>query len=196
LDKETTVRALIDMESARIIRFYSDRESGDFLSNFHVGPPIWIDGQKWASVEHYYQAMKFHPDAVLQTFAHDRAKLENIRREIGAAPTPLKAKRLGAGAFPGIHCAERWAAGDPPLKEVFMWKALTVKFAAGGGLAKRLLSTGSAQLVEENPADPYWGIGPDGAGLNLLGELLMRLRDQLADVSSLSNIRLRSRFER
>jgi N-glycosidase YbiA len=47
-------------------------------------------------------------------------------------------------------------------------------------LARRLLDTGDAVLVERTAHDAYWGDGGDGSGQNRLGALLMRLRDELA----------------
>ena len=42
-----------------------------------------------------------------------------------------------------------------------------------------LLATGDAELVEDSPGEPFWGIGPDGAGLNWAGRVLMEVRTQL-----------------
>ena len=42
-----------------------------------------------------------------------------------------------------------------------------------------LIKTGDRKLVEHSPRDSYWGDGPDGKGLNMLGKLLMRVREWL-----------------
>jgi len=47
-------------------------------------------------------------------------------------------------------------------------------------LEKKLISTGSAQLIELTSKDPYWGQSKDGKGSNRLGELLMSLRNELS----------------
>jgi ribA/ribD-fused uncharacterized protein len=63
------------------------------------------------------------------------------------------------------------------------------KFGQDEGLKKTLLETGNLILVEASPYDRVWGIGfgEDKAmgaeerwGLNLLGQALMRVREELA----------------
>ena len=62
------------------------------------------------------------------------------------------------------------------------------KFGQNGELRKRLLETGDLVLVEASPCDRIWGIGfkEEKAagkeslwGLNLLGQALMRVREDL-----------------
>jgi len=36
-----------------------------------------------------------------------------------------------------------------------------------------------AELVEDSPLEPYWGIGPDGQGSNWAGRVIMEVREQL-----------------
>ena len=42
-----------------------------------------------------------------------------------------------------------------------------------------LLGTGEATLVEHTSNDAYWGDGGDGSGKNMLGQILMKIRDEL-----------------
>lgn len=69
------------------------------------------------------------------------------------------------------------------------------KFSQNPGLRRRLLDTGNALLAEANPKDYIWGIGlseDDPAALdpskwqgeNLLGQILMAVRSELAARSS------------
>ncbi len=66
-----------------------------------------------------------------------------------------------------------------------MLKALTAKFSRDNHpeLFEFLLSTGDAMLVEHTPRDKYWADGGDGGtgarGLNMLGKLLMKVRDEV-----------------
>jgi len=57
--------------------------------------------------------------------------------------------------------------------------ALRTKFTQHEGLQKILLETGNRKIIEHTPHDAYWADGGDGSGLNMLGNLLMELRDQL-----------------
>ena len=61
-----------------------------------------------------------------------------------------------------------------------MLDAVRVKFATHPVPRDLLLSTGDALIVENAPMDAYWGCGPDGQGLNRLGQILMRVRAELA----------------
>jgi len=62
-----------------------------------------------------------------------------------------------------------------------MKDALNAKFTQHDALKRLLLGTGNRQLVEHTSNDDYWGDGGDGSGQNLLGKLLMELRDQLRE---------------
>ena len=41
------------------------------------------------------------------------------------------------------------------------------------------LATGDEELVEDSPNDYYWGRGRSGTGKNMLGRILMEVRDEL-----------------
>jgi hypothetical protein len=56
-----------------------------------------------------------------------------------------------------------------------MLTGLTAKFSRPD-LREKLAATGNALLVEDNPYDPYWGVGRHRDGKNRLGVLLMLLR--------------------
>jgi ribA/ribD-fused uncharacterized protein len=42
-----------------------------------------------------------------------------------------------------------------------------------------LLATGDQEIVENARGDRYWGIGEDGMGKNMLGKILMEVREKL-----------------
>jgi len=58
-----------------------------------------------------------------------------------------------------------------------MLSGLRTKFT-NPKLRERLLATGDAVLHEDNPDDPYWGLG-DGSGKSMLGKLLMQVREEI-----------------
>ncbi len=53
------------------------------------------------------------------------------------------------------------------------------KFQTHRDIRDILLSTGNAEIVENSPIDFYWGCGADGSGKNMLGKILMEVRDIL-----------------
>jgi ribA/ribD-fused uncharacterized protein len=60
-----------------------------------------------------------------------------------------------------------------------MREAVRAKFTQHPELLALLLATGDAHLVEHTANDSYWGDGGDGSGNNMLGRILMQLRDGL-----------------
>lgn len=61
---------------------------------------------------------------------------------------------------------------------VLMKKLLAIKFS-DPKLRKKLLATGTDELVHYSPWDRYWGVDADKNGFNKLGKLLMDLRASL-----------------
>ena len=74
-------------------------------------------------------------------------------------------------------------------KENFMYNACYAKFSQNDRLKDFLLNTGNYEIVEASPVDNIWGIGfssdkamenIDKWGQNLLGKVLMRVREDLS----------------
>jgi ribA/ribD-fused uncharacterized protein len=144
--------------AAMVIRFFSQSATHREFSNF-APFGIDLDGAWWATVENYYQAQKFtDPD---------------LRQSIGRAEQPIIAKTL-ADANQGAIRPD-WDA----IKDEVMYRAVRRKFELHPALKAMLLATGEEDIIEANPADSYWGIGRDGAGLNKLGKIMTRIRSEL-----------------
>mgnify|MGYP003691392609 CR=1 FL=1 len=60
-----------------------------------------------------------------------------------------------------------------------MLQGLTLKFTQNQDLRQKLLDTGNRDLIEHTEKDKYWGDGKDGSGKNMLGKLLMKVREEL-----------------
>lgn len=134
-----------------------------FLSNFFLCR-VWYDGLDYPSVEHAYQAQKLSPD--------DRW----IMRINGLARSPGKAKRLGAMAH---RTQPNWSWDDWNSRKVqIMDSCLRSKFQ-DFHLGRKLLDTGDCDLVAGNTwGDTFWGVC-DGVGDNMLGKLLMKIREDM-----------------
>lgn len=65
------------------------------------------------------------------------------------------------------------------VKDEVMLQALRMKFSQNPKIAKELLATGDAILIEHTRNDDYWADGGDGSGKNKLGLLLMQVREEL-----------------
>ena len=65
------------------------------------------------------------------------------------------------------------------VKDEVMHQALRMKFRQNPDIAKELLATGDAIIIEHTQNDAYWADGGDGSGKNKLGLLLMQVRQEL-----------------
>jgi ribA/ribD-fused uncharacterized protein len=140
------------------IEFYSTKETYGEFSNF-AAHPVTLDGQRWPTSEHYFQAQKFH----------DAAYREKIR----TAKSPMIAARLGRSRTVPIR--PDWE----DVKIDAMRRAVFAKFSAHPELKEMLLATGDEEIVEPADRDNFWGCGPNGSGQNWLGRILMEVRSEL-----------------
>lgn len=145
----------------KTIRFYSTKEEYGCFSNF-APYPIEVDGQLWPTSEHYFQAQKFE-DA-------------DYREKIRTTKSAMIAARLGRSRKVPIKA--NWNA----IKDDVMLKAVQAKFAQHAELRSILLSTGDAEIIEHTTNDRYWGDGGDGTGKNMLGQILMQVRDEIKGI--------------
>ena len=142
------------------IKFYTTKTKHGCFSNFSRHPLI-LDGKFYPTSEHYYQSQKFA--------TVDPAYAEEIRQ----APNPKAAAELGrAQRTPAIR--SDWET----VKDDVMRKVVKHKFTVHEACRKVLLSTKNEELIEDSPVDSYWGCGADGRGKNMLGVILMELRDE------------------
>lgn len=157
----------------RILYFGRDRERFGFLSHFYAAP-VWIDGTIWPTVEHFYQAQKSADPA--------------YRQAILVASTPGRAKRLAADPrAPHSQSSHSWFRKNGLLprsdwhevKLNLMRRADAAKFSQHPELREMLLGTGDAELIEDSPSEPFWGVGRDGSGLNWAGRVLMEIRERI-----------------
>lgn len=146
------------MSDQPVINFYSVAEEFGEFSNF-AAFPIKLQGKRWPTSEHYFQGQKFQ----------DTGHREEVRR----AKTPMIAARLGRDRKKKLR--RDWES----VKGNVMREAVLAKFSQHDELRNVLLATGEAKLVEHTTNDAYWGDGGDGSGKNMLGRILMEVREQL-----------------
>ena len=147
------------MSDENVINFYSVNDDYGEFSNF-AAFPIMLRGKRWPTSEHYFHGQKF------QNSAH--------REEIRKATSPMIAARLGRDRKKKLR--RDWESE----KVSVMREALVAKFTQHEDLATLLLETDDAKLVEHTTNDAYWGDGGDGKGKNMLGRLLMEVREELS----------------
>lgn len=134
---------------------YSFKGEYDFLSNFYPAT-VEFEGDTYRTTEHAFQAAK--------------TLCPTERAEIRAEVNPGKAKTIGRK----VTLRPDWE----DIKESIMLEINRKKFS-DPELARKLVDTGNAELIEGNWwGDKYWGVC-DGIGLNRLGNILMKIREEL-----------------
>lgn len=145
------------------IRFYrsNERPYGAFSNLYRR--PVELDGVVYPTAEHAYQAGK--------------ARKPAVREWLMSAPSPA----LLAMAAHGLYYWDI-TPGWSTSKFDRMLRVLLAKFSQHEDLKQLLLSTGNARLVEsatiDNEVNRLWG-EVNGVGRNMLGTLLMEVRQQL-----------------
>ena len=144
------------------VKFYNSTDPYYEFTNFYR-MPIELDGHRWPTTEHYFQAQKF-----IGTPYYDYIRSLPSPKEAFLVPRNLQ--------------ASKWVRADwMSVKDDIMLKALRAKFTQNDHLKDLLLGTKQRELVEQTSNDTYWGDGGDGSGQNKLGKLLMRVRTELKD---------------
>lgn len=142
----------------RVIRFYGVGDPHGEFSNF-APYPIVVAKQRWPTSEHYFQGQKFVD--------------VRVREKVRGAGSPMIAARLGRDR------REKLRADWEAVKVSVMRTAVEAKFRQHAELGELLVATHGSTLVEHTEKDSFWGDGGDGSGRNMLGRILMDVRDVL-----------------
>ncbi len=159
------------------VLFWKDDEPNGCFSNWYRAK-FTVDDFEYFCVEQYMMARK-------AKFFHDQVRYTAILR----ADSARECKDLGRQVTP--FDANAWNE----VKYGIVKAGSRAKYEQNPALKAALLRTGSAVLAEASPIDRIWGIGLDAAaakrtepsawpGLNLLGRILMELREEFAGQKS------------
>lgn len=179
------------------IQFYDQKDAYYEFSNFYGWKKnhkmkLVINNKTWPTTEHYFQAQKFN--------VPDSPRHQEYIELISKADTPTKAFYLGCqkqlsgyqvnfklnkddvltlksiiDEYKDLKIRPDWDT----IKVDVMKTALLAKFSTNDNLKQLLLDTDNEDIVENSPRDSFWGIGKDGKGVNMLGKLLMDVRDMI-----------------
>lgn len=145
------------------IRFYRSNEKPYGVFSNLARRPVVFEGVTYPTSEHAYQAGK--------------ASKPEVRAWLLAAPTPALCA-IAAHGLPSWDVVSDWATA----KLDRMRAVLRAKFEQHPDLAILLADTGDRRLVEagttNNAVNRFWG-EVNGKGQNMLGVMLMELRDEL-----------------
>lgn len=147
------------------IHFYRSNEKPYGVFSNLYRRAVVFEGREYPTAEHAYQAGK--------------ANKEEVREWILSAPSPALAAMAAHGLYTW-DIVPNWSK----IKFDRMREVLRAKFAQHEDLRELLLSTGSARLVEagttDNAVNRTWG-EVNGKGKNMLGILLMEVREELRE---------------
>lgn len=136
------------------------RDEHFYLSNFFGCPVVYL-GISYRNNEAAFQAMKCNNP-------EDRKSFSNL--------SPSQAKYKGRR----VKLRSDWES----VKDQIMYEIVLAKFEQNRGLAFKLMNTGEAHLEEGNTwGDRIWGT-VNGVGQNKLGKTLMRVRNELKEVTN------------
>ena len=204
LEKLPTKVASLSEPSDKINGFYGQYNPGGFMSNFYqctINVPTKVFGIDELELE-FGNTMVFNSSEQLFMFwkgvvFYTRNKKHNLEilKNIVKSSNPSSAKKLGRQL--DCHSLSKGDDYKPFDDETWkqerckcMYDACYYKFTQNPELKKWLKDTNDSHLVEATSRDKVWGCGINKTddrlrypskwtGLNLLGEVLMLLREQL-----------------
>lgn len=133
-----------------------------FLSNMY-NAPVTYNGVEYQNAEAAYQAQK-------QILVNPTASIDDFKTMTG-----IEAKKYAHTIKMTLYDIKKWNF----MRDKIMYEIVKSKFSQNKYLKWRLLKTQDLDIIEENWwNDTYWG-QCNGIGENKLGEILMRVRDEL-----------------
>lgn len=150
---------------AEVVVFRKTNETFGGLSNMAPGFPVIVNQVKFLTSEALYQCCRY-PDA------------PEVQKLIASQSSPMTAKMKSK------RYRDRTRADWDSIRVRVMRWCLRIKLAQNlTTFGQLLLSTGDKPIVEHSAKDQFWGAkAQDGdalTGVNVLGRLLMELREQL-----------------
>lgn len=157
---QNTVRSYPEKDC---IAFRKTNKAFGGLSNMAPGFPIELSGIQFLTAEALYQACRFpqYPD---------------LQRDIIAQRSPITAKEVGRCY---AHLTRQdW---DHVRLSVMRWSLHAQLICNWEKFGSLLRATGDKGIVEDSDRDPFWSASKKVGvytGVNVLGRLLMQLRQQ------------------
>ena len=174
--KEVKKRKLKKAEPEDVVLFgVADATGGEYRDFSNMSDhSVEIDGVKYVSVEHYFQAMKA-----------TEFKDDETMKKIMKTKTSKAVKALGNKVKD--YNEDTWKL----RRDDVMKKAVRAKFVQHPELRKRLVETGEKQIGFADARDNYWSIGTSMVqekarlpakwkGENHLGKIMMELRKEFS----------------
>ncbi len=140
------------------VDFYREEGELGYLANYS-DYGFTVDGVYYPTAEHFYQASKFDNPEIIQKILSCKTA-----REAASVGRDRNNKRID-------HFND--------IKLDKMYQAVYEKFQQNPDIRKKLIETGDEEIREMTDQESYWGVGPQLNGENHMGEILMRVREEL-----------------
>lgn len=147
-----------------MIYFYSTHGKYGGFSNFS-NHQIILNGIIWKTSEHYFQAQKFAGTS--------------LESKVRKCKSPSDAAAMGRNRKNPLRID--WEK----VKDNIMRKVVLAKFTQHNDLKNLLLSTNKETIIEHTVNDKYWADGGNGSGKNMLGIILMEIRQALTSTEEI-----------
>lgn len=126
---------------------------------------IEVDGILFPTLEHAYQCQRYTDKGIVD-------EIRNARSPVKAWETSSRYKHLQIPEFT-----------MPEYKLEVMERLIRLKVAQHEEIRKALLNSNNLEIVKHittyPPGDGFWDDGEDGTGLNHIGRIWMKVRDDL-----------------
>jgi len=140
------------------IEFYKEFGDLGYLANYS-NHGFTKNGVFYKTVEHYYQSEKFSD--------------EELKKKIINAPTPKEASNIGRDR------SNIRIEGFTSIKNQVMFDGILEKFRQNRDIAYKLIETRNNKIAEATIDEYYWGIGKDKSGKNVIGDILVKVRERI-----------------
>lgn len=141
-----------------MIEFYKEFGEFGYLANYS-NHGFTKNGVYYKTVEHYYQSEKFDN--------------QEIKQRIIDAHSPKEASIIGR---------DRNNIRKENFKEIknqVMYEGILEKFRQNRDIAYKLIETRNKKIAEATIDEYYWGIGKDKSGKNVIGDILVKVRERI-----------------
>ena len=141
-----------------MIEFYKEFGELGYLANYS-NHGFTKNGVFYKTVEHYYQSEKFSDP--------------EIKKRIIDADTPKEASNIGRDR--SLKRIDDFKS----IKNQVMFDGILEKFRQHRDIAYKLIETRNRGIAEATVDEYYWGIGKDKSGKNVIGDILVKVRERI-----------------
>lgn len=187
-------------EYITVCDFYDNLDNEYRIFSNYSLYPVNIDGEEWPTSEHYYHSKKFSSEEndnddgdtnwyrnIIKNSTANKSKQLGNQKSGRYGETIINSKNdrhsicdiIDESKSRFIHIRNDWNI----FKDRVMYYAVKEKINQHPKIKDILLNTGNSIIREANPCNFYWGMGKNNTGKNMLGNIFMKIRDELRGIN-------------